>query len=228
MKYLKVWTSFREVIEPLADDEKGRLFDAMLLYADQQEEPEAFQGNERFVWPAAKQWIDLTLAESIRLTENGKKGGRPRKQAESNKTKENQDKPNETHNIKKSNVIENNGIFIIDDEARKIQSEQNRVLDAAEDAGFQRSNTIRARLIALYADNGLQKMLDAINECVRHGAPNLAYLEAVLKGQPKKQKARIVAQDYDQRDYSTIQQQLIEEQNREMEEFLREEESNAG
>ena len=116
--------------------------------------------------------------------------------------------------------------LLSDDEARKIQSEQNRVMDAAEDAGFQRSNTIRARLIALYADNGLQKMLDAINECVRHGAPNLAYLEAVLKGQPKKEKVRVVAQDYGQRDYKGIPDELIEEQNREMEEFLKR--SNAG
>ena len=91
MKYLKVWTSFREVISPLADAEKGRLFDMMLQYAEDGTEPGNFAGNERYTWPAAKQWIDLTYAENARLKENGKKGGRP-------KTKDNQEKPNETKN----------------------------------------------------------------------------------------------------------------------------------
>ena len=64
MKYLKVWTSFREVMEPLSDAEKGRLFDAMLVYAESFEEPVNLAGNERFVWPAAKQWIDLRILKA--------------------------------------------------------------------------------------------------------------------------------------------------------------------
>ena len=73
MKYLKVWTSFREVISPLADAEKGRLFDMMLQYAEDSTEPGNFAGNERYTWPAAKQWIDLTYAENAKQRENGKK-----------------------------------------------------------------------------------------------------------------------------------------------------------
>ena len=110
MKYLKVWTSFREVMEPLSDAEKGRLFDAMLVYAESFEEPANLAGNERFVWPAAKQWIDLTYSESVRLSENGKKGGRPKtkqNQPEPTKTNENQLKPTETHKVKESKVKEN-------------------------------------------------------------------------------------------------------------------------
>ena len=38
--------------------------------------------------------------------------------------------------------------LLADDEARLIQAEQNRVLDAAEDAGFRMSNSVRASLIA--------------------------------------------------------------------------------
>lgn len=109
MKYLKVWTSFRDVIEPLSDAEKGRLFDMMLVYAESFEEPVDFIGNERFVWPAAKQWIDLTYSESVRLAENGKKGGRPKtkeNQEKPNETNENQTKPNETHKVKECNVKE--------------------------------------------------------------------------------------------------------------------------
>ena len=116
MKYLKVWTSFRDVMEPLSDAEKGRLFDAMLVYAESFTEPAEMAGNERFVWPAARQLIDLTYSESIRLSENGKKGGRPKtrqNQTEPTETNENQQKPTESHkekegNIKKSNIKENN------------------------------------------------------------------------------------------------------------------------
>ena len=67
MKYLKVWTSFREVIEPLQDAEKGRLFDMMLLYAEEGTDPSNFAGNERFVWPAAKQIIDLAAEKAEKL-----------------------------------------------------------------------------------------------------------------------------------------------------------------
>ena len=104
MKYLKVWTSFREVMEPLADDEKGRLFVMMLDYAESFTEPDYFPGNERFIWPAAKQLIDLTYSENLRLSENGKKGGRPPKtkenQTEPIETNKNQLKPTESHKEK--------------------------------------------------------------------------------------------------------------------------------
>jgi hypothetical protein len=97
-----------------------------------------------------------------------------------------------------------------DNEAAGIAEDHNRVLDAAEDAGFQRSNTVRAKLIDLYAVHGLDKMLSGIESCVKHGATNLAYLEAVLKGEPKKAAAQVPAQDYHQRDYSKEQDEAFE------------------
>ena len=75
MDYLKVWTSFREVIAPLGDAEKGRLFDAMLVYAETGEEPSDFKGNERFLWAVAKQDIDRTAQKCEKLQANASKGG---------------------------------------------------------------------------------------------------------------------------------------------------------
>ena len=75
MTYLKVWTSFRESIAPLQDAEKGRLFDAMLKYAETGEEPSEFKGNERFLWAVAKQDIDRTAQKCEALRANGSKGG---------------------------------------------------------------------------------------------------------------------------------------------------------
>ena len=111
--------------------------------------------------------------------------------------------------------------------AAQIQHDHDRVLTAAEDAGFKMSNTVRARLIALYADHGLEKMLAGFNECATHGAPTIAYLEAVLKGTGKKkpQMKVLPAQQYDQRDYSGVQAELMAEQDREMEEYMKKESS---
>ena len=94
--------------------------------------------------------------------------------------------------------------LIGEDDAAKVIDEQNRVLDAAEDAGFKMSNDVRAALVALYADHGLQKMLDGFKSCTEHGVTNLAYLKAVLSGKPKKQEG------FEQRDYSNDQQEAMD------------------
>lgn len=82
MDYIKVFTDFVKVMEPLGDAERGRLFTAMLEYAERGTEPN-FRGNERFIWPAAKLNIDRCAEEYEKMTsknrENGKKGGRPSK-----------------------------------------------------------------------------------------------------------------------------------------------------
>ena len=105
--------------------------------------------------------------------------------------------------------------FITDEDAQQIQSEHNRVLDAAEDAGFQKSNSVRAGLLKLYEENGLEKVLNGIKSCVEHGAVNLAYLRACMKDNPKRRQrsGRILpAQDFEQRDYSGVQEELEREQ----------------
>ena len=116
---------------------------------------------------------------------------------------------------------ESNG-FMDDDDARQIQKDHDRVLNAAEDAGFKMSNDVRANLINLYEEHGLQKTLDGLKACSEHGALNLAYLRAVLKGEKKPAKTGRVlpAQDFQQRDYSGVQKQLEEEQKQHVIEML--------
>ena len=92
MRYLKVFTDFAEVIEPLSDAERGRLFMSMLQYASTGEAG-TLSGAERFVWPIAKQNIDRTRVEAERNAACGSKGGRPKKPAE---TDLNRKKPAET------------------------------------------------------------------------------------------------------------------------------------
>ena len=227
MKYLKVWTNFRDVIKYLTLEEKGRLFDAMLQYADTGEEPETFEGNEKVIWPVAKRDIDMAGEWRETCRANGLKGGRPKTKqnpTKPNKTEENPIKPKETLKEKKGNEKkgkETESSFIADAEATGILLDHNRVIDAAEDAGFKMGNTVRASLIQMYAEHGLDKVLDGIRECVTHGAPNLAYLGAVLKGKPKKPVKVLPAQQYEQRDYSGVQAEIESELDREMEEYMK-------
>ena len=103
-----------------------------------------------------------------------------------------------------------------DDDFHRILEEHNRVLNAAEDAGFQKSKSVQAKLIDLYADHGIDNMLSAIDSCVQHGVANLAYLEAVLTGGQKKRppwakkKSDVPAQEYEQRDWTGDQQAAID------------------
>jgi hypothetical protein len=110
--------------------------------------------------------------------------------------------------------IRNSESLIEDDEAHEIQSEQNRVLDAAEDAGFDKSNSVRAGLLKLYEEHGIDKVLHGIESCVEHGAPNLAYLKACMTDKPKptKKSTKVLpAQDFPQRDYTDVNGQLMNE-----------------
>lgn len=237
MKYLKVWTSFREVIQSLNDDEKGRLFDMMLAYAETGEEPEKYIGNEAFLFPVAKQQIDLAAERAETLRQNGSKGGIAKsknKQTLANDSKSYQTLANDSNEeqklaVKKSNEKEskekksNEMLFSDDDlisadEAQQIQIDHDTVLNAAEDAGFKMSNDVRASLIALYADHGLQKIVDGLKSCVDYGAPNLAYLKAVLKGEPKKTQGikTVSAQRYSQRDYTGEQEEAFNRMIREI------------
>lgn len=101
-----------------------------------------------------------------------------------------------------SNPNPNPNPIINAEEAADIAADHDRILNAAETAGFARNDATRAKLIDLYATHGLQKVLDGIGSCVDHGVSNIAYLTAVLKGEPKRQKPTVNAQNYEQRDYS--------------------------
>lgn len=100
--------------------------------------------------------------------------------------------------------------LIGDEEAAEINAEHDKVLQAAENAGFARNDATRAKLLDLYSVYGLQKMIAGFESCVEHGVSNIAYLAAVLKGEPKKATGKTVpAQNYTQRDYSGEQTEAM-------------------
>ena len=60
MEYLTVSTDMLRSIKPLDEAEKGRLLMAMLTYAEngRREPNEYLFGNERFIWPTAKLYME--------------------------------------------------------------------------------------------------------------------------------------------------------------------------
>lgn len=213
-EFVPLFLDFNETTQDLTDAECGRLVRAVVRYANGEEYDNLLQGAERIAFRFLQGYVDRNRSLSAVRAAAGSKGGY---QTAANASKlqqiaANASKPQQTpaksgkiannnNNNKENN--NNNESIIADDDAAAIQKEHNRVLDAAEDAGFKMSNAVRAGLLNLYAEHGVEKMLDGLASCTKHGAPTLAYLEAVLKGTGKKQKgdAREI-QGYDQRDYS--------------------------
>ena len=225
-EYVPIFFDWLDVTQDLTAEEKGNLIDAVVAYASGAEYEHLLTGACRVAFRFMKGQVDRnakisearSAAGSNKPDQNSTNDNKP-EQNESKFPKEN----NNNNNNKKEKEKEN---FIDDDNARAIQDEQNRVLDAAEDAGFLKSNSVRAKLLQLFAVHGLEKMLSALDSCVKHSAPNIAYLEAVLKGEPKKpkpEKPRVIAQAYEQRDYSCVQDELMAQQDREMEAFMEQE-----
>lgn len=96
MKYLKVFTDFVADMKELGYAERGRLFTAMLEYAETGEEP-ALPGNERFVWGTAKKNIDnQRTSYDHRCEVNKANGSEPkRKQANASDSLQEKDKEQE-------------------------------------------------------------------------------------------------------------------------------------
>lgn len=115
-----------------------------------------------------------------------------------------------SNNDIRNNDIRNTNTDITREDAFAIIREQDQVISAAENAGFKLSETVRSMLIDLYSEHGLSKTLEAINACAVHGASTIAYLRGVLNGEPKKkEKKRVSAQEYTQRDYSDEQMEAM-------------------
>jgi hypothetical protein len=225
---MKEWFKARNVwgaaITALSDEEAGRLVKAIWAYTMNGEVTE-IDGAGKGIFALILMTLGQDEERDAEISEKRSKATeeyRHQKNAGDNKKDQmissdiksnqlisNDDNKNKNQNKRKIKEQESESDSFMDaDDAQEIQKDHDRILDAAEDAGFKMSNDVRASLIALYADNGLTKMLDALKSCVDHGAPNLAYLKAVLKGESKKKIVN--AQKYDQRDYDEVENEAYQ------------------
>lgn len=208
----------------LTDEELGRLFRACMIYHATGEITE-LEGRESVAFDFIREDIDAQAEAYAAKCETNRRnrmsaisddGQRP-----STTVNDRQPEPTAVHKVKvkeKVNVKANEEAAAeydqaADAEAFRLQAEHNQILQAAEDAGFPRTNTVRARLIDAYAEHGKEKLLRAISECATHSAASIAYLDAVLHGKPKAQPKPIktvAAQQYSQRDYSGQEESVDE------------------
>lgn len=187
----------------LSDGELGKLFRGMMQYAFAGELPD-LNGREGLVFDMVQQAMDEdreryeSKAEANR--ENGKRGGRPKKTAETQEnqtvleiTQENQTVFSETHKNPQNPIttINNNSSscsssiraregFIGDEEAFMHQRAISAVLDAAERAGFAQDTATMDKLTDLAAEHGAETVVKAIDVANNQGKSSLAYLRGIL------------------------------------------------
>ena len=90
LPYIKIYPDFINVVQELDNGARGRLLLAIMQYANG-EEPDELTGAERIAYIVLKGQIDRDAdayeANAKKQSENGKKGGRPKKDEEIEKPK---------------------------------------------------------------------------------------------------------------------------------------------
>lgn len=207
----------------LTDDELGRLMRACMVYHATGEIVE-LEGRESVAFDFIKEDIDFQNEAYQAKCETNRRNrmgtNRNDGQRSSSTANDRQPEPTAAHNENENENVNVNDIAAAtrvrveaDAEAIRIQADHDRIMEAAENAGFPKNNTVRAKLLDAYAAHGLEKTLRAIEECATHSAASIAYLQAVLNGKPrgKGQPAKTVtAQQYSQRDYSGQEESVDE------------------
>lgn len=106
-EYVPVFYDWVEVTGELTAQEKGRLIDAIVLYAQGGDWQEQIKGNERYLFPAFKKQIDRARETSGKRASAGSIGGK-QKQTEANVSKCKQTEANASKNAKEYNNNNNN------------------------------------------------------------------------------------------------------------------------
>ena len=107
--YVKAFFDWIEQTAALEDDERGRLFIAILEYARSGAVPD-LAGRESILFPVFKSQVDRDLESSAAYAENGKKGGKVKtsNQTEPKLTKPNQREPKRPNKEKEEDKEKDN------------------------------------------------------------------------------------------------------------------------
>ena len=177
----------------------------MLLYAETGEEPQEFRGNERFLWPTAKLDIDRTALKSETNKANGSKPKRLEATlSEAERTEAKSPIKKSNINIKKENLL------------TEIKEKNTRFLpptvEEVDDYCKYRGNGVDAqKFVDFYASKGWKV----------GNSPMKDWRACVRTWEKRDTTKKVVAQDFNQRDYSNVQSEMMDNLAKEMDAFLK-------
>lgn len=194
LDYLKVFPDFEIMLRRYTDEERGRLFMAMMAYAYRGEEPDFEESaREWLIWDTIKLKIDQCTETLESKRANGRKGGSTAKQDKANRSNAKQTEANESESKQNPHIQEQeqehvqeqeqeyvvrsnpqSPFDLTDDELREIRQERAEVETAARRVGLPASTL---------AD---QDCMDSLR--AEHGADNLLKAIGKLQGAPEKSR----------------------------------------
>ena len=196
LDYLKVFPDFEIMLRRYTDEERGRLFMAMMAYAYRGEEPDFEESaREWLIWDTIKFKIDQCTENLESKRANGRKGGSTAKQDKASRSNAKQTEANESESKQnphiqeqereQEHVQEQEQEYVVrsnpqtpfdltDDELREIRQERAEVETAARRVGLPASTL---------AD---QDCMDSLR--AEHGADNLLKAIGKLQGAPEKSR----------------------------------------
>lgn len=171
--YVPVFFDWTEVTEELNDQEKGRLIDAVVLYAQGGDWQQRIQGNERFLFPAFRKQIDRANEISEVRAKAGSEGGKAKQgEATESKAKQSEAKP-ETKRFKPPTL----------EEVKEYCESRKNGIDPEA-------------FVAFYASKGWKVGSQTMKDWKQ------AVITWEKRNRASSQTKKVVAQEYDQRDYS--------------------------
>ena len=199
LDYLKIFPDIEIMLKRYTNEERGRLFMAMMAYAYRGEEPDfAEDAHEWYIWDTIKFKIDQCTETLETKRTSGKKGGSVKQteadastqkqtQAEASKVKQTEADASKTDIYKNKNTNKNKNKSssssyvpptpcddLTDDELREIRQEQAETEKAARRVGLP---------VSALAD---QDCMDSLR--AEHGANNLLKAIDKLQGAPEKSR----------------------------------------
>ena len=226
-EYVPIFFDWLDNTQDLSADEKGHLIDAVILYAS-----------------GADGWIDMLQTSGEKIAFRFMRGqidrniaiSKARSEARSNKTEQNETNDNKTEQNETKFPKEKEKEEEKENKKRE-QEQKTKMFDRfwaeyprkeskpAARRAFDKLNPddalLETMIAAIEKQRASPQWLEAGGQYIPHPATWLNNRRWEDEVQPAKTKPSVIAQQYDQRDYSGVQQQMLDEQSREIEEKLK-------
>ena len=193
-KYVPIFYDWIEATQEFNDQEKGRLIDAIVLYARGEDWQDRIKGNERYAFPVFRLQVDRAKnISSIRAAA---------------RTNDNKTEQNESNFPKEKDKYK--------DKEKENNKENKRFappsLEEVSEYCKERNNGIDAQhFIDFYASKGWK----VGNQTMKDWKACVRTWEQRNRSSPKK----VIAQDFPQRDYSKVEDEMMASLAKEMAEF---------